>query len=119
MTAARIVSFRHAVEPHHSVPEPDRLLDGDPQLSLWNHYSDGTQQFHAGVWAATRGTWRVHYTEHEFCHILSGRVVIASEAERVEFGPGDSFVVPAGFVGTWEVVADCRKLYALFEPAKR
>jgi len=99
--------------------DPETLLDGDPQLTVWNHYSDGTQQFHAGVWAATRGTWRVRYTEHEFCHILSGRVVIASEAERVEFGAGDSFVVPAGFVGTWEVVADCRKLYALFEPAKR
>ena len=68
------------------------------------------------VWAATRGRWVVRYTEHEFCHLLAGRVVLTSEeGERMEFGRGDSFVVPAGFVGTWEVLEECRKLYAIFE----
>jgi uncharacterized cupin superfamily protein len=48
--------------------------------------------------------------------LLEGRVAITSEAgERVELAAGDSFVVPAGFVGTWEVIEDCRKLYAIFE----
>ena len=28
---------------------------------------------------------------------------------------GDSFVVPAGFAGTWEVLEDSVKLYAIFE----
>ena len=28
---------------------------------------------------------------------------------------GDSFVVPSGFGGSWEVLEDCRKLYAIFE----
>jgi uncharacterized cupin superfamily protein len=113
----RVVSFSHAVEAQHSHPEAERVLAGKPQLTVWNHYSEGTQQFFAGFWAATRGRWVVRYTEHEFCHLLAGRVVITSDAgERMEFGSGDSFVVPAGFVGTWEVVEDCRKLYAIFEP---
>lgn len=113
----RIVSFRSPVEPQHSALEADRLLAGSPQLTVWNHYSDPTEQLFAGIWAATRGRWRVRYTEHEFCHLLCGRVVLVSgEGERCEFSPGDSFVIPAGFAGTWEVVEDCRKLYVIFEP---
>jgi len=113
----RILSFNTPVEAQHSVPEADRLLSGKAELTVWNHYTEGTGQFFAGVWAATRGRWVVRYTEHEFCHLLTGRVVLTSEAgERLEFGPGESFVVPAGFVGSWEVIEDCRKLYAIFEP---
>ena len=58
----------------------------------------------------------IRYTEHEFCHLLLGRVRIESEeGERWEFRSGDTFVIPAGFNGTWEVIEDCRKLYAIFE----
>ena len=31
--------------------------------------------------------------------------------------PGDQFVIPAGFVGQWETLTPCRKLYVIFEPA--
>ena len=113
---ARIVSFHDAVEPQSSTPEPDRLLSGAPQLTVWNHYADASNQFFAGVWASTRGKWRVRYSEHEFCHITRGRVRIASTSgEQWDFAAGDSFVVPAGFAGTWEVIEECRKLYAIFE----
>jgi uncharacterized cupin superfamily protein len=112
-----IISFRSSVEPQRSTPDAERKLAGDPQLTVWNHYADATAQFFAGVWSATRGRWIVRYTEHEFCHLLAGRVVITSDAgERSEFAVGDSFVVPAGFAGTWEVIEECRKLYAIFEP---
>jgi uncharacterized cupin superfamily protein len=112
-----IVSFSGSVEAQRSVPEAQRVLAGSPALTVWNHYADPTEQFFAGVWAATCGRWAVRYTEHEFCHLLCGRVVLTSAAgKRTEFGAGASFVVPAGFVGTWEVVEDCRKVYAIFEP---
>jgi len=114
---ARIISFGAPVEAQRSVPDAARKLAGDPQLTVWNHYAEGTEQFFAGVWAATPGCWIVRYTEHEFCHLLEGRVAITSDAgERLEFAAGDSFVVPAGFAGTWEVIVACRKLYAIFEP---
>ena len=48
--------------------------------------------------------------------MTAGRVVITSDSgERSSFGPGDAFVVPAGFSGTWEVLEDCAKIYAIFE----
>jgi len=113
-----LVSFDNPVETSESSPAPDRLLAGQPRQRVANHYADASQQFFAGVWSSTRGKWRVRYTENEFCHILEGRVIIVSDGgERREFAAGDSFVVPSGFSGTWEVVEDCRKVYAIFEPS--
>jgi len=51
--------------------------------------------------------------------VYGRRVVLTNETgERMEFTRGDSFVVPAGFTGTWEVLEECRKLYAIFEPRR-
>src|SRR5450432_1335402 len=106
----RIISFAVPVEAQSSAADPERRLAGDPRFTVWNHYAEATEQFFAGVWQATPGRWAVRYSEHEFCHLLAGRVVITSDAgERMEFGAGDSFVVPAGFAGTWEVIDTCRK----------
>jgi uncharacterized protein len=117
-----VVSFRATVAAERSVPQAAKLVSGEPRLTVWNYYSDPTQQFFAGVWSATQGCWQINYSESEFCHLLQGRVALtATGGERTEFGPGDSFVIPAGFVGTWEVIEDCRKVYAIFEsnaPAK-
>ena len=99
-----------------SEPPADRLLAGSPQLEVRNFFTDTTQQFFAGRWSATRGKWRVRYTENELCVMTAGRVIIESASgERSSFGTGDAFVVPAGFSGTWEVVEDCSKIYAIFE----
>lgn len=116
-TTPRIVSFRNPVESSESAPAVDVLIAGNPTHTLSNHYSDASDQFFSGIWSSTRGKWRIKYTEHEFCHMLAGRVVIISaDGERSEFGAGDSFVIPSGFSGTWEVVEDCRKLYVIFQP---
>ncbi len=111
-----IVSFRDSVEPEASQPEPSRLLSGAPRITTWNHYAEAGGRFFAGTWAATRGSWRVRYSEHEFCHLLEGRVRISAEdGTQYEFLAGDSFVIPAGFAGSWEVLEDCRKLYAIYQ----
>ena len=47
-------------------------------------------------------------------HIRTRESAIRRE---ILFGPGDCFVVPAGFEGLWEVLEDARKFYAIFEPA--
>ena len=99
-----------------SEPPADRLIAGTPELQLRNYFSDPSQQFFAGRWSATRGKWRVRYTENELCVMTAGRVVIENgSGERASFGPGDAFVIPAGFTGTWEVTEDCTKIYAIFE----
>jgi hypothetical protein len=42
--------------------------------------------------------------------------IVSGAGDEWTFGAGDSFVVPAGFEGTWEVLEDAVKLYAIFEP---
>lgn len=60
--------------------------------------------------------WRIDYTEHEYCEIISGTAVLRDEAGGEKtLRPGDRFIIPAGFKGTWEVVEPCRKYYAVFE----
>jgi uncharacterized cupin superfamily protein len=114
---ASIVRLDTPLEPDVSAPAADRLLVGVPEHRVWNYFTDSTQTFFAGRWAGTRGKWRVRYTENELCVMTAGRVVITSDSgERSEFGPGAAFVIPSGFAGTWEVLEDCEKVYAIFEP---
>jgi len=114
--SSAIVRLEGHVSEEVSEPPAERLLAGTPELRVRNYFSDTTQQFFAGRWSATRGKWRVRYTENELCVMTAGRVIIESlSGERSTFGPGDAFVVPAGFAGSWEVVEDCEKIYAIFE----
>src|SRR5437763_13082403 len=109
-----IVLLDGPVEAEESAPAADRLIAGKPVTRVSNYFSDSTQQFFAGRWSATRGKWRVHYTENELCVMTAGRVVIESDSgERNTFVSGDAFVMPAGFSGTWEVLEDCSKIYAI------
>ncbi|HXW74835.1 MAG TPA: cupin domain-containing protein [Steroidobacteraceae bacterium] len=111
-----IVRLEGAVSEEMSEPPAERLLAGNPALTVRNFFTDTTQQFFAGRWSATRGKWRVRYTENELCVMTAGRVIIESvNGERSSFAAGDAFVVPAGFSGSWEVVEDCEKIYAIFE----
>jgi uncharacterized protein len=111
-----IIDFTAPVASETSQPAADRLISGQPMQRVSNHYADGTQQFFSGTWSSTPGKWRIRYTESEFCCLTRGRVVLENSAgNRWEFGPGAGFVVPAGFEGTWEVLEECTKFYAIFE----
>ena len=103
-----------------STPEAvasERLVSGTPLQVVANAYSDAGNAFHCGVWEGDVGAWRVSYSEHEFCHLLSGRLRLrGDDGSETELVAGDSFVVPAGFEGVWEVLEPARKLYAVYEP---
>jgi uncharacterized protein len=113
---SQIVDFSSTREGEATTPTADRLLAGDPRHTVTNYFADATEQFFAGRWSSSPGKWRIRYSESEFCCITKGRVALENEqGERWEFGPGAGFVVPAGFHGTWEVLEDCTKFYAIFE----
>jgi uncharacterized cupin superfamily protein len=113
-----IVLLDGPVESEVSEPAADRLISGKPVTRVSNYFTDSTQQFFAGRWSATRGKWRVRYTENELCVMMAGRVIIESDSGvHNTFVSGDAFVVPAGFSGTWEVLEDCSKIYGIFERA--
>lgn len=66
-----------------------------------------------GLWHGEPGTVRFEswpYTE--FCVMISGRVaVVDSTGARREFGPGDAFVIPKAFEGSWETLEPSRKYF--------
>jgi uncharacterized cupin superfamily protein len=114
---AQIIDFRSGLEPEATAPHADRLISGAPRQLVANYFSDPTSQFHSGVWSSTPGKWRIRYSESEFCCLTQGRVALEDAAgRRWEFAAGEAFVVPAGFEGSWEVIEDCTKFYAIFEP---
>jgi uncharacterized cupin superfamily protein len=119
MLSIEIIDFRTATpEISESPPAADRVLAGNPMTTAKNFFSDAPNGFFAGVWQSTVGRWRVSYSEHEFCHITSGRVRIQSNHKSWEFGPGQSFLIPAGFEGIWEVLEPMSKLYVIYEPPR-
>ncbi len=96
---------------------PERLLAGNPQQTVWLHYTDASGQFMAGLWHSERGHWKIFYTEEEYCQVLEGVSVITDgHGTAVTVRAGEEFVIPAGFVGTWEVVEPTRKRFVIYEP---
>jgi uncharacterized protein len=119
MSAATSVVRLDAVEPaaEDYFLAPEKLIRGNPKQTVWMHYTDPSGQFMVGIWRSEPGLWRVHYTEQEYCHILEGTSVLTDAAgHAVTVRAGDSFVVPRGFVGTWEVVATTTKRFVIHEP---
>jgi uncharacterized cupin superfamily protein len=97
---------------------PDKLIAGNPRQTVWRHYTDPSMRFFVGQWRSEIGKWRIAYTEEEFCHMLDGKSVITdSDGHAVIVTAGESFVVPSGFVGTWEVVEPTTKRFVIYEAA--
>jgi uncharacterized protein len=95
----------------------EKLLQGNPRQTVWMHYTDPSGRFMAGIWHSERGRWQIRYTEEEFCQLLEGVSVITDAGgSAVTVRAGEQFVIPAGFVGTWEVVEPTRKRFVIYEP---
>jgi hypothetical protein len=113
-----IIDFaNHPVTGEEAFVARERMVSGEPcQTTTWNHYSDPTEQFFAGIWASSVGAMKVCYTEEELCYLLEGRVrLIDSSGAAREFGPGSAFVIPAGFEGVWETLEPVRKIYTIWQ----
>lgn len=112
-----IVDFAlDTIQPETYKPAPEKILKGDPEQKLYNHYGSPCGQMNAGVWEGEVGQWAVNYTEHEYCEIVQGVSVLRDrEGGSKTLRTGDRFVIPAGFRGTWEVLEPCRKIYVVFE----
>jgi hypothetical protein len=96
------------------VPEATDYSDASSGWNEIEHRADlpGTQTI-AGAWEGQPG-WVVikEWPYHEVCVILTGRVAIESTTgDRVEFGTGESFVVPKGFNGTWHTLEPTQKIF--------
>jgi uncharacterized cupin superfamily protein len=96
----------------------EKLIEGNPKQTLWMQYTDPSEQFFAGIWRSEPGKWRIAYSEEEYCHMQEGVSVITDETgAAVTVKAGESFVIPRGFVGTWEVVETSTKRFVIYESA--
>jgi uncharacterized protein len=113
----KVVSFQGALPPAEAYrPPADRIIAGDPAQKAQNLFASHDGRFNSGIWSSEPGTWKVVFSESEFCHILEGVIVVRGDDGSVAtFKAGDAFVTPAGFTGTWEVVEAARKFYAFYE----
>ncbi len=111
------LSFQDALPtPETYRPKAERIIAGDPVQTAANIFTSADGRFSSGIWTAEPGTWRVVFTESEFCHLIEGVIVVTSDAGVVQtFRAGDAFVSPAGFTGTWEIVERAKKFYAIYE----
>lgn len=97
-------------------PPPDRVVSGDPAQRAWNLYASADGRFQSGIWECQPGKWRVIFTEHEFCHLLAGRIEVTGDDGSVRtFAAGDALVSPSGFTGYWNVLEPARKYYVIYE----
>jgi uncharacterized cupin superfamily protein len=113
-----VVDFStHVVLPEETTVAPERMVTGSPcHTKTWNHYTDPTGQFFAGIWSSDVGAFRVSCTEEEFCFLLEGRVRLTdSRGASREFGQGSAFVIPAGFEGVWETLEPAKKIYTIWQ----
>ena len=97
---------------------PEKLISCNPKQTVCMHDKDPTSQFFVGLWRSEPGKWRIAYTEQEFCLMLEGSSIVTDQAGRsVTVSAGESFVIPRGFVGTWEVVEPTTKRFVIYEAA--
>jgi uncharacterized cupin superfamily protein len=115
---AAIIDFSTQTSlPELAVISNERTVSVNPvHTTTWNHYTDPSGQFFSGIWEADIGTMKIAYTEEELCVILEGKVKLtASDGSSLVFGPGSTFVIPAGFQGIWETLEPVKKIYAIWQ----
>jgi hypothetical protein len=99
--------------------DPQKVLSGAPRSSYKILYANKSKELYSGVYECTAGKWTVHYEEDEFCTIVEGRIILTGEdGESHEFSAMDSFMIPAGFHGTWEALTYMRKFFVIYENIK-
>ena len=103
-------------DPEISFVAPEKLLAGNPRQSTWLEYADPSGRFFVGTWASEVGKWKIAYTEEEECRMLEGVSIVTDDADvEITVQAGDRFVIPRGFIGTWEVVTPTRKTFVIYE----
>lgn len=98
--------------------EGGRIVEGVVPAREHDFYSDDSKQFSAGVAAYEPGTIELtNWPVEEFCVVISGALEITDSGGKTEkFGPGDAFVIPKGFSGTWQMPEPFKKYWAVFAP---
>ena len=98
--------------PKVTVTDDPALVDTPYESRSWRCFEAPDKGAIAGIWEAGPHLERCACDYDEMCHILEGEVRLTdTDGKSRSFGPGDSFVVAAGFRGTWENLTAVRKVF--------
>ncbi len=98
-----------------SVPNTyeDILIDGEMHVSVATLF-DG-EEIDVSIFESTGDGTTTHrnlpFRFEEFVYVLSGKLILTEpDGTRHEFSPGQSVVVPIGYVGNWSMEGTYREL---------
>ena len=101
------------IAPIGEVPDGSSVIAGSPRFRSWS-LDEARSGLSSGIWEATPGKWRFENSHWEYCRILSGTSIVTEDGgEPHMVKAGDSFILRAGFRGTWEVIETTRKDYVI------
>lgn len=112
---AHVIDFAASpVEPLvRDITDP-AIVEAPYRSHTWRHFSNPEKHFTSGIWEAGSHKEYCDCDYDELCHILEGQVRLTdADGSSREFGPGSTFVVAAGFKGTWENLSAVRKVYVI------
>jgi uncharacterized cupin superfamily protein len=74
-------------------------------------FHEGNAIVKVGVWDAEKGIGHLeNYPFTEYVLMISGRVIVTNDdGSSNEFTAGDTFVIPKGFTGTWDIRESMKK----------
>jgi len=103
-----------------SVVPVEAVLTGAANERGEIHFESGDGKFMVGTWECTPYAEMLVYPDmNEYCVVISGRVALTNPDGSIEeFGTGDSYIVPMGFEGRFEVLETLRKIYVLYTESK-
>jgi uncharacterized cupin superfamily protein len=115
---SKISTFRlDRAEPQPYDVDPDTIVEGAPQQAavVCSTAPDGTTV--AGVFRATRGTFRATQAGDEWTLVLKGRVIVtADDGSAVECAAGDVMTLQRGATYTFEVLEDLEDYFVITNP---
>jgi uncharacterized cupin superfamily protein len=107
-----VIPFETATYPTLTCIDDPALVDTPYSSKSWRCFTDASGRAVSGIWEAGPHFERCICDFDEMCHILEGEVRLTDASGRMKiFGPNDSFVVAAGFDGTWENLSYVRKVF--------
>ena len=93
---------------------PDRVVAGNPHHVTQMRFESPDGKLIAGTWTSTPGKWHAFIERDEFCVILSGHCrLIDTDGNAQDFRTGDSFLIPNGFRGYWDVIETTTKHFVI------
>lgn len=101
------------------VPDTSLYSGSSPKWSEEEHHAPlSNTRSQVAAWKGEPGWVQIdEWPYHEVCVIQSGRVAVEDQAgSRREFGPGEAFVIPAGFRGKWYTLEPSQKIFVGIVP---